>query len=43
LRGSWRSCPARATRVHGWPLFIEGADGSPVTIVAEIDDDGEER
>ena len=29
---------ARATRVHAWPLFIEGADGSPVTIVAEVDD-----
>jgi len=28
---------ARATRVHAWPLFIEGADGSPVTIVAEVD------
>ena len=28
----------RATRVHAWPLFIEGADGSPVTIVAEVDD-----
>jgi arylformamidase len=30
---------ARASRVHAWPLFIEGADGSPVTIVAEIEDD----
>ena len=29
---------ARASRVHAWPLFIEGADGSPVTIVAEVDD-----
>ena len=29
---------ARAIRVHAWPLFIEGADGSPVTIVAEVDD-----
>jgi kynurenine formamidase len=28
----------RAIRVHAWPLFIEGADGSPVTIVAEVDD-----
>jgi len=28
---------ARATRVHAWPLFIEGADGSPVTIVAEVE------
>jgi kynurenine formamidase len=28
---------ARATLVHAWPLFIEGADGSPVTIVAEVD------
>lgn len=27
---------ARATRVYAWPLFVEGADGSPVTIVAEI-------
>lgn len=29
---------ARAERVHGWPLFVEGADGSPVTIVAEVPD-----
>jgi len=29
---------AQASRVHAWPLFIEGADGSPVTIVAEVDD-----
>ena len=29
---------ARATRVHAWPLFIEGADGSPVTIVAEVEE-----
>jgi arylformamidase len=26
----------RATRVYAWPLFVEGADGSPVTIIAEI-------
>ena len=25
-----------AIRVFAWPLFIEGADGSPVTIVAEL-------
>ena len=25
-----------ATRVFGWPLFIEGSDGSPVTLVAEL-------
>jgi kynurenine formamidase len=31
---------ARATRVLAWPLFIEGADGSPVTIVAELPDEG---
>ncbi len=30
---------ARATRVHGWPLFVEGADGSPCTIVAELPDE----
>ncbi|HET7473254.1 MAG TPA: cyclase family protein [Candidatus Limnocylindrales bacterium] len=30
---------ARVTRVHAWPLFIEGSDGSPVTIVAELGDD----
>ena len=29
---------ASAVRVHGWPLFIEGSDGSPVTIVAELAD-----
>jgi kynurenine formamidase len=28
----------RATRVLAWPLFVEGADGSPVTIVAELPD-----
>jgi len=28
---------ARARRVYAWPLFIEGADGSPCTIVAELD------
>jgi kynurenine formamidase len=27
---------AGATRDFGWPLFVEGADGSPVTLVAEI-------
>jgi len=27
-----------ATRVHAWPLFIDGADTSPVTIVAELPD-----
>ena len=31
---------AAAIRVHAWPLFIDGADGSPVTIVAELDDGG---
>ena len=30
---------ARATRVQAWPLFVEGADGSPVTIVAELPDE----
>jgi kynurenine formamidase len=25
-----------AIRIHAWPLFIEGSDGSPVTIVAEL-------
>jgi len=30
---------ARATRVLAWPMFIEGADGSPVTIVAELPDE----
>ena len=29
---------AAAVRVHAWPLFIEGSDGSPVTIVAELAD-----
>jgi kynurenine formamidase len=29
---------ARAVRVQAWPLFIEGADGSPVTFVAELGD-----
>lgn len=28
----------RAVRVHAWPLFVEGADGSPCTIVAELPD-----
>jgi arylformamidase len=28
---------ARATRVYAWPLFIPDADGSPVTVVAELD------
>jgi kynurenine formamidase len=27
---------AAAVRVFAWPLFVEGADGSPVTIVAEL-------
>jgi arylformamidase len=27
---------ARAIRVRAWPLFVEGADGSPVTFVAEL-------
>jgi kynurenine formamidase len=27
---------ADAVRVYGWPLFVEGADGSPCTIVAEL-------
>ena len=27
---------AAAIRVFAWPLFIEGADGSPCTIVAEL-------
>jgi hypothetical protein len=31
----------RAVRVHAWPLFVEGADGSPCTIVAELPDDDE--
>lgn len=26
----------RMTRVFGWPLLIEGSDGSPVTLVAEL-------
>jgi arylformamidase len=25
-----------AVRIYAWPLFIEGADGSPCTIVAEL-------
>ncbi len=25
-----------AKRVYAWPLFIEGSDGSPCTIVAEF-------
>jgi hypothetical protein len=29
---------ARAIRVFAWPLFVEGADGSPVTFVAELPD-----
>lgn len=29
---------ARAVRVLAWPLFVEGADGSPCTIVAELPD-----
>jgi kynurenine formamidase len=31
---------ARVARVFGWPLFIEGSDGSPVTLVAELAPDG---
>jgi arylformamidase len=27
-----------ATRVFAWPLFVDGADGSPVTFVAELPD-----
>jgi kynurenine formamidase len=27
----------RVARVFAWPLFVEGSDGSPVTIVAERD------
>jgi hypothetical protein len=30
---------AGATRVFGWPLQVEGADGTPCTIVAELPDD----
>lgn len=30
---------ARARRIFAWPLFIEGSDGSPVTIVAELPDE----
>lgn len=26
----------RASRIYAWPLFIEGSDGSPCTIVAEF-------
>jgi arylformamidase len=26
-----------ARRVYAWPLFIPGSDGSPVTVVAELD------
>jgi arylformamidase len=29
---------ADAIRVIAWPLFVEGADGSPVTFVAELPD-----
>jgi kynurenine formamidase len=25
-----------AERIYAWPLFIEGSDGSPCTIVAEF-------
>jgi arylformamidase len=28
----------RARRVYAWPLFIPDSDGSPVTMVAELDD-----
>jgi kynurenine formamidase len=31
----------RLTRVFGWPLFVEGSDGSPVTLVAELPADGD--
>jgi kynurenine formamidase len=31
---------ASAMRVHAWPLFIVGSDGSPVTMVAELPDGG---
>ena len=27
---------ADAVRVYAWPLFIEGSDGSPITMVAEL-------
>ncbi len=27
---------SRVARVFGWPLFIDGSDGSPVTLVAEL-------
>ena len=29
----------QARRVYAWPLFIEGSDGSPCTIVAEFSDE----
>ena len=29
---------ANAIRVFAWPLFVDGADGSPVTFVAELPD-----
>jgi kynurenine formamidase len=29
----------RIERVFAWPLFVEGSDGSPVTVVAELADD----
>jgi kynurenine formamidase len=29
---------ADAVRVLAWPLFVDGADGSPVTFVAELPD-----
>ena len=25
-----------AARIYAWPLFVEGSDGSPCTIVAEF-------
>jgi arylformamidase len=31
---------ADAIRVLAWPLFVDGADGSPVTFVAELPDRG---
>ncbi|HEU4573202.1 MAG TPA: cyclase family protein [Candidatus Limnocylindrales bacterium] len=31
----------RLVRVFGWPLFVDGSDGSPVTLVAEVATDDE--
>jgi kynurenine formamidase len=33
---------AAATRVYGWPLYVEGADGTPVTLVAELRASGDD-